>query len=328
LDKILTIAIPTYNRSLILKENLSLLFDDLNIEIMILVCDNHSTDKTYFVCKEYEKFSNFKYIKNKKNLGYDANVLTALENSNSKYVWFLADDDFVDKDKIKYVYKYLLDHNPDAVLLNAIVKNKNTGVTLIDSLGTTNDDTVKFCNDSAFVDYIQWSTLLSSNIVRKENVSMDKARRYIGSEFIQLSIFWNSIYNKRLHLLGSVKVIKYDIEKEKANFDLTSIEIWFKSWITVVASFTDVFTKNATKKAATKLYTDSKFNTSNILTYVLLSRSHSIIQLKDFYFISNNLNLLLYERFIIVIILILPSNFVSFSIKILKRLTKQITTSG
>ena len=126
MDKILTIAIPTYNRSLILKENLSLLFDDLNIEIMILVCDNHSTDKTYFVCKEYEKFSNFKYIKNKKNLGYDANVLTALENSNSKYVWFLADDDFVDKDKIKYVYKYLLDHNPDAVLLNAIVKNKNT----------------------------------------------------------------------------------------------------------------------------------------------------------------------------------------------------------
>lgn len=321
MSTILTIAIPTYNRSKILKENLRLIFDNLSDEINILVCDNHSIDKTYLVCKEYVKFNNFKYIKNKKNLGYDANVLAALTNSNSKYVWFLSDDDFVDKDKIMYIYKYLQDHNPDAVLLNAIVKNKNTGLVLIDSLGSTNDDIVEFCNDSTFVNYIQWSTLISSNIVKKENVSVEKAREHIGSEFIQLSIFWNSIYNKNLHILGSLKVIKYDAEK--ANFNLNNIEIWFKSWITIVASFTGVFTKKATKAAATKLYTDSKFNTTNILTYVLLSRSMSIIHLKDFYFISDNLNLLLYQRFIIVFILIMPSNFISFSIrigKILKRL--------
>jgi glycosyltransferase involved in cell wall biosynthesis len=324
LDTILTIAIPTFNRYKILKENLELIFEDLDDDIQVYVSDNHSTDKTNIVCEEFTRYKNFKYLINEKNIGYDANVLTALTNSNSKYVWFLSDDDFVNKDLIKYVYSYLKINQPDGILLNAVVKSKNSDIVLIESLGSTDETIVEFCDDSTFIKYIQWSTLISSIIIKKDNVSKDKAIEYIGSCFIQLSIFWNSCFNKNIHILGSKKITKFD--SEKPNFNLNNYEIWFKSWIKVVSSFSNIFSKETTKIAATSLYTNSRFNKSGILIYVILSKSFKIISLKDYNFIISNLNLNFSQRFFILIILLVPANIIIFSIwslRVLKRLLKK-----
>lgn len=316
MNTILTIAIPTFNRYKILKENLELIFKDLNDDIQVIVSDNHSTDYTEIVCQEFKKHKNFQYFRNEKNIGYDANVLNAFNKSNSKYVWFLSDDDFVDNNIIEYIYNYLQINNPDALLINATVKSKNTDQVLIESLGLTDEDKVEYCDSSCFIKYIQWSTLISSIIVKKENVSENKAISYIGSCFIQLPIFWNSCFNKNIHILGSQKITKFD--SEKPNFNLSNYEIWFKSWITVVCSFDSLFSKKSTRIAATSLFKNSKFNKSGILEYVILSKSYKIIGLKDYGFVINNLIVSYFQRVVIFFILMLPSVFLMFLINNLR----------
>lgn len=316
MNTILTIAIPTFNRYKILKENLELIFKDLNDEIQVFVSDNHSTDNTEIICEEFKIHKNFQYFRNEKNIGYDANVLNVFKKSNSKYVWFLSDDDFVDNYTIKYIYSYLQINNPDALLINATVKSKNTDQILIESLGSTDEVKVEYCDSSCFIKYIQWSTLISSIIVRKENVSEQKAINYIGSCFIQIPIFWNSSFNKNIHILGSQKITKYD--SEKPNFNLSNYEIWFKSWITVISSFDNIFSKKSTRIAATSLYKNSKFNKSGILVYVILSKSYKIISLKDYRFVTNNLIVSYFQRVFIFLILLLPSSFLRFLINNLR----------
>lgn len=95
---LLTIAIPTFNRAICLRESLSSLFDQLvaqpNVEL--IVSDNASTDKTPAVIEEFEKRGlKLRYLRNEVNVGPDANFLQCFEQARGKYLWLLGDDDVV-----------------------------------------------------------------------------------------------------------------------------------------------------------------------------------------------------------------------------------------
>lgn len=319
MNAILTIAIPTYNRANILSENLKSIFDNIDENIQVLVSDNFSNDDTQRVCTDFsKKHPNFKYFRNEKNLGYDANVLNALSRADSKYVWFLSDDDFVSAKIISEIFQYLLVNSPSGILVNAIVKNKENGNVLIESLGITDEDKEEVCDDNTFEKYLQWSTLISSIIIQKQKVDLKMAQNYIGSCFVQLYIFWSSCANEKIQIFGSKKIVKYD--SEKPNFNLSNYEIWFKSWIKVISSFESLYSIKARKNATTGLYVQSRFNQSGILTYVILSRAYSIISLKDLSLIYNSLNLNVFKKNIIFIVLCLPAHFFLILTKILQKI--------
>lgn len=92
----LEIILVTYNRRFFLKRTLEQIFSndspikDLNITIL----DNHSTDGTSELIKEYsKKFPNIKHIINARNIGGNANIAKAFEIAKNKYLWVLCDDD-------------------------------------------------------------------------------------------------------------------------------------------------------------------------------------------------------------------------------------------
>ncbi|MCZ8230045.1 glycosyltransferase family 2 protein [Flavobacterium sp.] len=319
METTLTIAIPTYNRAAILSENLKSFLGKIDDKIQVLVSDNFSNDDTEEVCISLVKiYPNFKYFKNEKNLGYDANVLNSLLKSNSKYVWFLSDDDFVTPEIINEIFHYLNGNSPAGILVNAIVKDKDSGSVLIESLGITNKDKKEFCDDNTFQKYIQWSTLISSIIIQKQKVDLQIAKNYIGSCFIQLYIFWGSCANEHIYIYGSKKIVKYD--SEKPSFNLSNYEIWFKSWIKVINSFKSIYSVTAIKNASTGLYVRSRFNQSGILTYVILCRAYSIISLNDLSLIYCSLNLSIYQKIIIFIVLCIPAQFLLLLINISKKI--------
>lgn len=98
--KLITIAIPTYNRcnsciatiknfiSQIEKNN----FED---EVHIFISDNHSTDSTYEeLLKLQAKYPELIEInRNETNLGMGQNFLCCIKNCNTKYLWMPGDDD-------------------------------------------------------------------------------------------------------------------------------------------------------------------------------------------------------------------------------------------
>lgn len=110
---ILTIAIPTYNRSRYLGQCLSALIPQvLSSEglVRLVIVDNCSTDETPHVAERYSSEYNgcLEYIRNPENIGADRNIARCFELCLTKYAWVFGDDDVLMPgalEKILYLLK-------------------------------------------------------------------------------------------------------------------------------------------------------------------------------------------------------------------------------
>lgn len=128
---LISICIPTYNRGNKLKNQLEFLIEEIincNDKVEILVGDNCSNDNTFEIVKNISiKNNNIKYFQNGENLGIAGNIEMLFSHSNGKYIWFLGDDDRLEKysieNLIKYIYKNYF--SIDLLLINHYVIKKN-----------------------------------------------------------------------------------------------------------------------------------------------------------------------------------------------------------
>jgi glycosyltransferase involved in cell wall biosynthesis len=134
MNKLLTIAIPTYNRADLLDKQLAWLAQAIKgfeSDCEILVSDNCSTDNTQDVIKKWQtKLSliTFKANKNLKNLGVVKNIIYCLNSATTKYVWTIGDDDPIQDRAVAYVIDKLRQHEDLSLLfLNFSGRNKITG---------------------------------------------------------------------------------------------------------------------------------------------------------------------------------------------------------
>lgn len=89
-----TIAIPTYNRSKLLKTSLeSALAQDYS-DFQVLVLDNASSDDTEAVVRSFSD-SRITYVRNDANIGIFGNWQRTIEINSSPYLSVLSDDDIV-----------------------------------------------------------------------------------------------------------------------------------------------------------------------------------------------------------------------------------------
>jgi glycosyltransferase involved in cell wall biosynthesis len=93
-----TIAIPTYNRNEILKNNLRKLLTQVTSDCKILILDNCSEipvlDSISDLIREYSHVD-IKVIRNTYNVGLTGNILKCFEMCVDPWLWILGDDDEV-----------------------------------------------------------------------------------------------------------------------------------------------------------------------------------------------------------------------------------------
>ncbi|UOE48195.1 glycosyltransferase [Mucilaginibacter sp. SMC90] len=101
----ISILIPTYNRSEFLLKNLialSVIIKQAGLvdNIEIIVSDNCSIDDTSEVVTNFAKDHQLKIklFKQERNIGLEANALFVLEKGTEQYVMFLGDDDYISYD--------------------------------------------------------------------------------------------------------------------------------------------------------------------------------------------------------------------------------------
>jgi glycosyltransferase involved in cell wall biosynthesis len=113
---ILTIGIPTYNRPEEIKKQVRLLLPQLDKRVHLIIYDNCSDIPTesYFTNDELSKFT---LVRNKVNVGADANIARCFENCNTKWLWTLSDDDYVKKNSVNFVLE-IINKKVDTVFLN------------------------------------------------------------------------------------------------------------------------------------------------------------------------------------------------------------------
>ena len=116
---ILSICISTYNRAAWLAvslENLRQLIPVFQYDVEIVVCDNASTDNSVEVIKPYLDRNDFRFYRNKSNVGMLGNLQVTAHNARGRHVWILGDDDLVKRGSIERVLKVLREH-PDLALV-------------------------------------------------------------------------------------------------------------------------------------------------------------------------------------------------------------------
>ena len=112
----LTIGIPTYNRNKILLRTVQRISDQLEENIELLIIDNNS-DTPVSETLDIKNNKNIRIIKNKTNIGGNANLLRCAEEAKGEYLWVLGDDDLPANNALKYILD-LLESDKDFLWLN------------------------------------------------------------------------------------------------------------------------------------------------------------------------------------------------------------------
>ncbi|HEY0796717.1 MAG TPA: glycosyltransferase family 2 protein [Acidisarcina sp.] len=115
---LLTIAIPTYNRSSSINELLSHLAPQLKgvSSVELIISDNASTDSTPSVVEHFQCSGvALTYLRNETNLGMDGNFLQCFERARGKYVWLIGDDDVLVPGGLQKILKSLTHGDFDLV---------------------------------------------------------------------------------------------------------------------------------------------------------------------------------------------------------------------
>ena len=118
---LLTIAIPTYDRPDEIVRQVRLLLPQLTKEVKLVVRDNASPIPVEELFEDSEK-SKFEIIRNKVNLGGDANIARCHECCGTTWLWTLGDDDFIKTDAVATVLRLIM-HSPQ----NTLMINVSTG---------------------------------------------------------------------------------------------------------------------------------------------------------------------------------------------------------
>jgi abequosyltransferase len=201
---LLTIAIPTYNRSKYLDGLLSSLMEEMQGEtrVELLVSDNASSDDTCALVAAYQSRGlDIRYIRNSTNLGPDRNILQCYDQSSGKYVWVFSDDDLIKSGTLKRVLNALSLRRYDLVCVRAYFfegdykGHKNF---------TTTADLDCANAEELAAHFHVFFTFISGVIVNKESiarVSHPPFDSLLDTNLAQLGPFYTALNHQRRSLL-------------------------------------------------------------------------------------------------------------------------------
>jgi glycosyltransferase involved in cell wall biosynthesis len=321
MNRLLGFCIPTYNRRDSLKVTLkSLLSQIKSYEIPIYISDNASEDGTEDMVKGIQREYPFIFYKKQEfNKGIDINMLDVVKMADTKYAWWLGDDDVILDDTVIEVLN-LLEQNDkyDLVLLNGKILNGN--LTLRDTKNHIIEDCKDFFRKYCFC--MPFGTL----IVNVEKVKEINPVRFIGTshaysgvvldylaeEYIKNSRNKILLISKPLLLLSLGAKLK-TWEKSSAKIMLIDIPEWF-------TKLHPIYLTDAEKIRTTFL----KERSNDIVSFIKY-RSRGIIKLSNYLLYTRYLAFK--GKFIGLLVSLLPINLarIIFHLgKSFKNLVKQI----
>jgi len=125
---LLSVCIPTYNRSRVLEAALRALGPQIQAtcgEVELVVSDNCSTDETQVVVeKAQKKWGQLRYHRNETNLGVAGNILKLThELATGEFGWVIGDDDIVLPNGVNRVLHVIKSHPEiDYIFVNTATK--------------------------------------------------------------------------------------------------------------------------------------------------------------------------------------------------------------
>ena len=189
---ILTIVVPTHNRSnclSLLLTTLAIELSGLESKVKVIVADNASNDQTGNVIDVFFKaYPNTLILRHTENLGADENFCTCVDNVQSKYFWFIGDDDLPKANLIWRIVNLLEQEDYDIVYMNSewLTSLTSSGegkpVFQLEKQVLTREEFAKKVN--------VWTTFISCMVINLERLYVTNPdiniRRFSGTQLVQL----------------------------------------------------------------------------------------------------------------------------------------------
>lgn len=195
MDKLLTIAIPTYNRANRLEKSLSDLLEQIvrseNQQLLsVFISNNGSTDTTAEIIDKHSEFfkqNSISFISHafSENRGFDANVLNCYRNCDSEYIWFLSDDDNLIDVAINSVIDDIHIHAPSVLYYNFDQDPYNLKNPYIKENRLYNNVDVN--NIQSILKIIMWPKLTSLVIRKIDGLAGEKVEAY-NFDFMHIAL--------------------------------------------------------------------------------------------------------------------------------------------
>jgi abequosyltransferase len=247
MKKLLTIAIPTFNRSALLHQQLTWLAQAVKgfeADCEIFISDNCSTDNTEKVVNTWQKTLNnitLKYNKNPKNIGLMRNFAACLQVANSEYVWVIADDHHIQNRTLAYVVQNLKKHpNLSLLALNFSIRSIPTKEIVTERVFKIDNEEIRadgkaVIEQSLAADYILG--LMSGMVYKTDAVKLAIQKWPSSPDSAEGQIYWTAFCATQ----GSVKMTKdIYIEYPSPMFFQTKPKEWFRRHY---AELPEVYTK-------------------------------------------------------------------------------------
>jgi len=206
---LLTIAIPTYNRSVYLEQLLHSLIHqlyDFQDRVELLVVDNASTDNTSEIVNAYTGQYQLRYIKNDVNIGPDNNCIKCFSESRGKYVLLFGDDDLFLEGAVNYLLNILSSGDYGVVHLSHFSFSNEIPIT--DMSIKEIDGVIKVENSSVFMALAHVNmSFISANVINRSFFQQPVQDIFLNNNLVQLSWVFNSVLNAKTNLVVTDQII-------------------------------------------------------------------------------------------------------------------------
>lgn len=292
---ILSVCIPTFNRSNILNNTLKVFIDqvkNLDSPVEIVISDNASYDETQDIVNKYCKIYPFvKYFRNDLNFGFDRNVDICINKANGDYVWIVSDDDYYEPDALRKII-LVIEDNPaiEYIFLNYGIYKNNFKDFVAPSRVVASANCIVSNGNEFFKKTLFANTLVSSNIFKMSLWLKSNALKYYGTAWIHFYVSRDILLNVRSYIFHDILLRQSgdELVLSRKRTMLQRLDIPNEYYLNAHLKFTDfVFTlelfgydkklKNIGLKIA------KKDNLRQIVYYKLIGRKYSPKELFLYY---------------------------------------------
>lgn len=224
---ILSICIPTYNRSSCLEKCLGSIYDQIGNDKMfeVIVCDNNSSDDTKSVADKYlRRYENIRYYRNDVNIGGDKNIFKVMELAKGEYINPHGDDDYFEDG---FIYK----------LINIIYQQPACDVFYLDAI---HQGIEKITIGQGVDDYLKYTSIYCTFItalVLKRDAYLKLKNR---DEFIETALNQTYITFKMLRDNANYCIVQGNIFSETGDETASGYnmgEVFIKNYIELLEHF-------------------------------------------------------------------------------------------
>lgn len=200
--KLLTIAIPTYNRAQLLDQQLTWLaqaIQGFESECEIIISDNRSSDQTQEIIHKWQlRFMDivpFKNNRNDANIGVMRNIAYCINMANSKYLWVIGDDDPIQNRALAYIIAQLKEHPElSLIILNFACRYQPTGKIIYERCFDVEREEINSDGKAVFQRYLEENHsgigFLSAQVYRTKIIQNALAHWTESTNNMEAQVYW------------------------------------------------------------------------------------------------------------------------------------------